>query len=76
MDKLLEALKEGVCIVTYTKIDTGESREMECTLKPELIPGHHDIGQNSKSDHILVYALDRDAWRSFRASTMTGWHSV
>lgn len=73
MDKLIKALKEGTCIVSYKKIDTGEIRDMECTLKPDLIPGHHDITQSPQSDHILVYALDRDAWRSFRASTMQSW---
>ena len=76
MDKLIKALKEGTCIVSYKKIDTGEIRDMECTLNPELIPGHHDITQNAQNDHILVYALDRDAWRSFRANTMTGWSVV
>jgi hypothetical protein len=73
MEKLLKALKEGVCIVSYKKIDTGEIRDMECTLNSELIPGHIDITQHSDSHHILVWALDRDAWRSFRASTMQGW---
>lgn len=73
MEKLLKALKEGVCIVSYEKIDTDEIRDMECTLNPELVPTHIDITQHPDSDHILVWALDRDAWRSFRASTMQEW---
>ena len=76
MDKLLKALKEGTCIVSYEKIGTGEQRDMECTLNPELIPGHHNITQSAKSHHILVYALDRNAWRSFRVSTLTDWKTL
>lgn len=74
MEKLLKSLKEGICVVSYKKIDTGEIRDMECTLNPTLIPGNHDISQSAQSDHILVYALDRDTWRSFRASTMINWN--
>lgn len=59
--------------MSYKKIDTGEIRDMECTLNPDLIPDHHDISQQPSSDHILVYAIDRDTWRSFRVSTMTNW---
>lgn len=76
MDKLIQALKQGICIVSYQKIDTGEIRDMECTLNPELIPGHRQIEQNADNDDILVYALDRNTWRSFRANTMTGWRAV
>jgi hypothetical protein len=74
MEQLIKALKEGVCIVSYKKIDTDEIRNMECTLKPELIPTHIDIRQSPDSHHILVWALDRDAWRSFRVSTMQEWN--
>lgn len=74
MDRLLKALKEGICIVSYKKIDTNELRNMECTLNPELIPQHININQNPDSHHILVWALDRNAWRSFRVSTMQEWN--
>lgn len=73
MDKLLKALKESVCIVSYKKIDTDEIRNMECTLNPELTPNNENINQNPDSHHILVWALDRSAWRSFRVSTMQEW---
>lgn len=74
MDKLLKALKENLCVVTYKKIDTGELREMECTLSPNLIPFHKEMHQRPESDNILVWCTDKNAWRSFRASTMTEWH--
>lgn len=70
MNTLLKTLKENLCVITYEKIDTGEIREMECTLNPALIPNNHNINQQPSSDHILVWCTDRNAWRSFRVSTM------
>jgi hypothetical protein len=73
MEQLLKALKEGTCFVSYQKVDTGEVRDMECTLKPELIPNHPDVNQNADSDQILVWALDRNDWRSFFSDTLKDW---
>ena len=72
MAKLLEALKTQVCFVTFEKIDTGELREMECTLNPELIPNGYVVNQRM-GDDLVVWALDRDAWRAFRVNTVTDW---
>ena len=74
--KLLEALESGACVVTYKKIEgpkTGELREMECTLSPELIPTHNKIHQNTMSEHLLVWCIDRNDWRSVRADTIKEW---
>ena len=38
MNKLIEALKKGVVIISFRKIDSGEIRVMPSTLNPELIP--------------------------------------
>ena len=76
MEQLIKALKENLCVVSYKKIDTGELREMECTLDPNLIPNNHNINQQATSDHILVWCTDRDSWRSFRASTMIEWKII
>ena len=76
MENLFKALQENVCIVSYKKVGTSERRDMECTLNNELIPGHFNISQDPKNDHILVYALDREAWRSFRVNTLIEWNIV
>ena len=74
--KLLLALDEGECIVTYEKIEgpkKGELRDMVCTLSSELIPTHNKIHQNVMSEHLLVWCIDRNDWRSVRADTIKGW---
>ena len=34
---LLEALKNNLCTVTFTKVN-GETRVMPCTLKEDVVP--------------------------------------
>jgi len=76
MDKFLKAAKEGAVVVEFNKIDTGELRVMECTLNPVL--SNHNVPeileQSANSDHLVVWALDKQAWRSFRVNTVVNWY--
>ena len=75
--RLIEALKRGTVTVTFTKINTGEIRVMPCTLNPVVLEAHGvkvDIKDiSSESEHLAAWALDKEAWRSFRLSTVNGW---
>lgn len=72
----IDAAKKGSVTVEFTKIDTGELRVMPCTLNPEL--SNHNVPeileQREDSDHIVVWALDKQAWRSFRVNTLVQWY--
>ena len=75
--RLIEALKLGTVTVTFNKINSDEIRVMPCTLNPTVLEAHgvktviEDISPDSV--HIPVWSLDKDAWRSFRVETVTGW---
>lgn len=75
--RLIEALKRGTVTVTFTKINTDEIRVMPCTLNSVVLQAHGvktDIKDVSpESDHLAAFALDKEAWRSFRLSTVNGW---
>lgn len=75
--RLIEALKRGTVTVTFTKINTDEIRVMPCTLNSVVLEAHGvktDIKDVSpESDHLAAFALDKEAWRSFRLSTVNGW---
>ena len=75
--RLIEALKRGTVTVTFTKINTDEIRVMPCTLNSVVLEAHGvktDIKDVSpESDHLAAWALDKEAWRSFRLSTVNGW---
>ena len=75
--RLIEALKRGTVTVTFTKINTDEIRVMPCTLNPVVLEANgikleiKDISPDT--DHLAAWALDKEAWRSFRLSTVNGW---
>jgi len=75
--RLIEALKRGTVTVTFKKIITDEIRVMPCTLNPVVLEAHgvkleiKDVSPDT--DHLAAWSLDKEAWRSFRLSTVTGW---
>lgn len=75
--RLIEALQQGTVTVTFNKITTGEVRVMPCTLNPVVLEAHgvniviDTINPNT--DNLAAWSLDKEAWRSFRLSTVTGW---
>ena len=75
--RLIEALKKGTVTVTFQKIDSDEIRVMPCTLNPTVLEanGVTSIVESisPESEHLAVWSLDKDAWRSFRVSTVLGW---
>lgn len=76
---LIDALKCGRVWVNFKKIGTGEIRNMESTLNPELLKeaGVKTVLEsvNPESDHIAVWCLDKSAWRSFRVNTVISWEA-
>ncbi len=74
--KFLEAAKKGDVTVVFEKINDGGIRKMHCTLNEKKSGGvvNESMGQQPTSDHIAVWALDKDAWRSFRVSTVIEWY--
>ena len=74
MNKRIEALKKGVVIISFRKIDSGEIRKMPSTLDPELIPNvTNQVNVDYSSDTIMVWSLDKNAWRDIRSDTIIEW---
>lgn len=73
-NKIIDALKKGVVTVVFEKIDTKEIRTMPCTLNND-ISGQGMVFKNYISDDTLVmYALDKNAWRDVRVNTIIEWY--
>lgn len=76
MNGFTKAAQEGIVTVEFTKIGTDELRIMPCTLNRELSENNvpEVVDQQDTSDHLVVWALDKEAWRSFRTSTVKRWY--
>ena len=74
MNELIEALKKGVVTITFKKIDTGEIRIMPSTLNSDLMPrGSQILSISAESETIMVWSLDKNAWRDIRVDTISNW---
>jgi hypothetical protein len=77
---LISALQNGIVNVTFKKIDTEEIRVMESTLKSSILEENGITATvdnvSPESDHVAVWCLDKDAWRSFRVNTVIDWEVV
>lgn len=79
-DDMKIALQQGVCNVTFTKVN-GDERVMKCTLKEDLLPAKPLVTEDAKPlvtedaetktkkpnpDVLAVYDVKAAGWRSFR----------
>ena len=75
-EKLLEELHKGVVTIVYEKLDTGKLRTMPCTLNKDVAMMETTITkQQFKNEVILVFALDKRAWRDVRVNTIKEWYT-
>ena len=74
MNELIEALKKEVVVITFKKIDTGEIRVMPSKLNSDLMPESNSIANiSAESETIMVWSLDKNAWRDIRSNTIIEW---
>jgi hypothetical protein len=75
-NEIQSLLKQGLCEVTFTKVD-GTVRTMPCTLREDLLPPakHEDPLSTKKVREVneavmIAYCTDKQAWRSFRVENV------
>tara|TARA_B100001057_G_scaffold42148_1_gene37726 strand:+ start:1331 stop:1582 length:252 start_codon:yes stop_codon:yes gene_type:complete len=71
---IVDALKKGVVTVVFEKIDTGKTRIMPCTLNNDISETEMIIKEYSSPDTLIMWALDKRAWRDVRVDTIQDWY--
>ena len=75
-ENIRKLLQEHICTVSFTKIN-GETREMPCTLRKDVVPPalvteNTDKAERKRSDNTMsVWCTDANGWRSFRYDSVT-----
>ena len=73
---LIQALKKGEVTIVFDKINDGGRRVMSSTLNSEL--SNHNVPeileQKEINDNLVVWCIDKQAWRSFRRDTLVHWY--
>lgn len=74
-EKFLSTIQKGVATVEFRKINTNELRIMPCTLNSEIAGIEISVKSfDPLSDNMVVWCIDKSAWRSFRVSTVERWY--
>jgi len=71
-NEIIKTLQTYECVVKFTKVN-GETREMPCTLKEDIVPKYETKTETQKQPNektISVWCLDKQAWRSFRVDSV------
>lgn len=78
-EEFINLLQNGIYEVTFNKKGTGEPRTLTCTLDktylPEPKPSTKEKAEPS-TDAVRVYEVELESWRSFNASSVTGFKLV
>ena len=77
-EQLVESLRQGEVTVTFTKVGTGETRVMPCTLNPVVLQANGVVDAEKdvrpkNEDVMAVWCTDKNGWRSFRLDSVQGW---
>ena len=67
-ENLLNLLRTSEVLVSFVKKD-GSTRKMFCTLKPNVIPEIHGRSVPTNENHITVYDLEAEGWRTLNLET-------
>ena len=79
MNELHEGLKNGICTITFTKVD-GSERVMKCTKNQPYIQ-EHEIQYEKKTNRtrteneslLVVFDTEKNDWRSIRIDSISKW---
>lgn len=77
-DKYEEALRENTLHITFEKVN-GDLRGMSCTLMEKYLPAKEETPDNvekkpreTNDETLIVWDLDKEAWRSIRIKSIIG----
>jgi len=76
-DAIVDQLRSNVLEVSFVKVD-GDARVMPCTLLTEYMPEASETKVQQVDDYsvnksvVRAFAIDKQAWRSFRVENVTG----
>ena len=75
INKLIKALREGIVLVQYESLKSGETKTREMTLNEDYTKGVsiHLKSQDPNSDKILMYDIEFMKWDDIDVHTILNW---
>ena len=74
LNKIREAMEEGIILMKYTSLISGDTSEREFTLNPKYTNGM--TVKNEIADKLICFDVEFQKWADIEATTIISWKSV
>lgn len=74
LNKIRTAMEQGIILMKYTSLMSGDTSEREFTLKPEFTNGM--IVKNEIADKLVCYDVEFQKWADIESTTIISWKTV
>jgi hypothetical protein len=73
---LLVSLKSGIVEIEFKSLNSGNTKQVICTLNESYLENHTSMNQNALSETILVYKIDSYEWEDIRTDSIINWNLI
>jgi hypothetical protein len=73
---LLVSLKSGIVEIEFKSLNSGNTKQVICTLNESYLENHTSMNQNALSETILVYKIDSYKWEDIRTDSIINWNLI
>ena len=73
---LLASLKTGIVEIEFKSLNSGNTKQVICTLNESYLENHTSMNQNALSETILVYKIDSYKWEDIRTDSIINWNLI
>ena len=81
INKIVDKLNEGIVLLEYTSLDSGNQKSREMTLNHQYIPEPHRVfkdgwKQQDINDKLICYDVEFGKWDDIDKDTILSWKVV
>ena len=73
---LLASLETGIVEIEFKSLNSGNTKQVICTLNESYLENHTSMNQNALSETILVYKIDSYKWEDIRTDSIINWNLI
>ena len=70
---LLVSLKSGIVEIEFKSLNSGNTKQVICTLHESYLENHISMNQDATNETILVYKIESKEWEDIRVDSIVSY---
>jgi hypothetical protein len=70
---LLASLKTGIVEIEFKSLNSGNTKQVICTLHESYLENHISMNQDTTNETILVYKIESKEWEDIRVDSIVSY---